>query len=267
MTDFSPFARGIRRHALNMVHRAKASHIGGALSCADILAVLYAPGGILNVRPEEAQWHGRDRFIMSKGHSCSALYAALALRGFFHESELMTFAQDGARLSAHASHHVPGVELSTGSLGHGLPFACGLAVAAKRRGQLWRTFVLLSDGELNEGSNWEAFMFAAHHKLENMVIIVDDNGMQGMGPCGEVLGNIGMLNKMEAFGWNNFRVNGHNHAEIYALLGRHRSRPTCVLASTIKGKGVDFMQNELAWHYKPPDMAQLESALAQIGGA
>ena len=170
ISEGAEFASQIRQHALKMVHAARASHIGGVLSMADLLAVLYTD--TLKVRPEDPQWPDRDRFILSKGHCCAGVYAALALRGFIPLEELQTYGRDGSRLMAHISHKVPGVEFSTGSLGHGLPFGCGRALAAKRRGNDWRVFVMLSDGELNEGSNWEAILFAPHHRLDNLVFIV-----------------------------------------------------------------------------------------------
>jgi transketolase len=175
--DSLQLARGIRAQALRMVFRAKASHVGGALSMADLLAVLYSE--ILKVRPHEPAWSERDRLILSKGHSCTGLYAALALRGFFPMEELETYGRDHSRLMSHISHKVPGVEFSTGSLGHGLPFGCGKALAAKRLGHAWRTFVILSDGELNEGSNWEAILFAGHHRLDNLVALVRQHVIHG----------------------------------------------------------------------------------------
>jgi transketolase N-terminal domain/subunit len=166
-------ARRIRLHALRMVHAARASHIGSALSIADILAVLYAPEQGLRLRPADPQWSERDRFLLSKGHACVAVYAALAERGFFPLEELQTYGRDFARLMNHISHQVPGVEFSTGSLGHALPFGVGKLLAARLRGESWRCVVLLSDGELNEGSNWEALMFAAHHRLSQLTVVVD----------------------------------------------------------------------------------------------
>lgn len=259
-------ARQIRVCAVEMVARARASHIGGALSMTDLLAVLY--GEVLRVRPEDPPWPERDRFILSKGHSCSALYAALALRGFFPTEELETFGQDGSRLMAHANHKVPGVELSTGSLGHGLPFGCGKALAAKKQGKSWRVFVMLSDGELDEGSNWEAILFAPHHRLDNLVAIVDFNKIQSMGGVSEVLELGPLADKFRAFRWAVREIDGHNHQEIRGALSAvpwETSRPNCLIAHTVKGKGVSFMENSLLWHYKSPDAAQLRQARKELG--
>jgi len=184
LTNSVRLARSIRIRSLQTVHVAKASHIGGALSMADLVAVLYSD--VLRVRAQQPAWVERDRSILSKGHCCTALYAALALKGFFPIDELDTYGWDGSRLMAHASHKVPGVEFSTGSLGHGLPFGCGQALAAKRRNLSWRVFVMLSDGELDEGSNWEAILFAPQHRLDNLVAIVDYNKIQSLGSVAEV---------------------------------------------------------------------------------
>lgn len=258
-------ARNIRGLALQMVARAKASHIGGALSMADLLAVLYAD--VLNVRPKDPSWGDRDRFILSKGHSCTALYAALALKGFFPVEELITYGQDGARLMSHISHHLPGVEFSTGSLGHGLPFGCGKALAAKRTGADWRTFVMLSDGELDEGSNWEAILFAPQHKLDNLVAIVDYNKIQSLGSVADVMELDPLADKFRAFRWGVKEIDGHNHKAIHEALSTlplEPGKPSCLIAHTIKGKGVDFMENNLQWHYSSPKPDELADALRQL---
>lgn len=258
-------ARQIRACAVEMVARANASHIGGALSMADLLAVLY--GEVLRVCPEDPSWPERDRFILSKGHSCTALYAALALRGFFPTDELQTYGRDGARLMAHISHKVPGVEFSTGSLGHGLGFGCGKALAAKRRGLAWRTFVMLSDGELDEGSNWEAILFAPHHRLDNLVAIVDYNQIQSLGAVREVLELAPLAEKFLAFRWAVREIDGHDHAAIRTALTAapwEPEKPSCLIAHTVKGKGVSFMENQLAWHYKSPTVKQVQQALKEI---
>jgi transketolase len=232
---------------------------------ADLLGALY--GGILNVRPDDPLWPDRDRFILSKGHSCTALYAALALRGFFPREELATYGQDGSRLMSHISHKVPGVEFSTGSLGHGLPFGCGKALAAKRQGFGWRTFVMLSDGELDEGSNWEAILFAPHHKLDNLVAIVDYNKIQSLGSVAEVLDLHPLGEKFRAFGWSVREIDGHDPEEIRPSLGStpwETGKPSCLIAHTVKGSGVDFMENQLLWHYRSPNAGQLAEATEQI---
>lgn len=233
---------------------------------ADILAVLY--GSILRVDSTNPQWAERDRLILSKGHSCTSLYAALALKGFFPLQELFMYAQDGSRLMSHISHKVPGVEFSTGSLGHGLPFGTGKALAAKRRGFAWRTFVILSDGELDEGSNWEAILFAPHHRLDNLVAIVDYNKIQSLGSVREVMDLHPLAEKFLAFRWAVREVDGHNHEQVREALSSapwEHDKPSCLIAHTVKGKGVDFMENKLQWHYSSPTAEQLARALGQLG--
>lgn len=232
---------------------------------ADLLAVLYSD--ILNVQPDQPDLNFRDRFILSKGHSCTALYATLALKGFFPLDELSTYGEDGSRLMSHISHHVPGVEFSTGSLGHGLPFGCGKALAAKRIGNNWRAFVMLSDGELDEGSNWEAILFAPQHKLDNLVAIVDYNKIQSLGSVAEVLELDPLADKFRAFRWGVREIDGHDHAAIFDALSKvpfEKGKPSCIIAHTVKGKGVDFMENSLQWHYSSPKPNQLAEALRQI---
>jgi transketolase len=263
--DLPKAAAAIRRHTLNMVAAAKASHVGGGLSAADIFTALYWSAA--RVRPEEPSWLDRDRIILSKGHCCSALYATLAVRGFFPIEELVSFGKDGSRLMAHASRDVPGVEFSTGSLGHGLPFGVGRALAAMRRGLPWRTFVVLSDGELDEGSNWEAFLFAAHHGLDNLVAIIDYNKIQSLGSVPEVMGLEPLAAKLTAFNWAVREVDGHCLQELRQAMQAvpwTQGRPSCLIAHTTKGKGVDFMENDLAWHYKSPSNAELAAALEQL---
>ncbi len=255
----------IRTNAVSMVARAKAAHIGGALSMADLLAVLYTD--ILRVRPDDPGWAGRDRFLLSKGHSCTALYAALAVKGFFPLEELETYGVDGTRLMAHVSHKLPGVEFSTGSLGHALPFGCGKALAARRKGETWRVFVLLSDGELDEGSNWEAILFAPQHRLDNLVALVDYNRIQSLGSVAEVLELDPLADKFRAFRRAVREVDGHDHEAIREALATvpwEPGRPSVLIARTVKGKGVDYMENNLQWHYSSPKPDQLASALRQL---
>ena len=265
-TATKTFAAEIRAQTVQMVHRVNASHVGGGLSMADLLAVLY--GEILQVDPVQPRFPDRDRFILSKGHACAALYATLAVKGFFPVEELKQFGQDGSRLMTHISHKVPGVEFSTGSLGHGLGFACGKALAAKRQKKTWRTFAMLSDGELDEGSNWEAILFAPHHRLDNLVAIVDYNKIQSLGSVKDVLELHPLAEKFRAFNWAVQEIDGHNHDEITAALKRlplAAGKPTCLIAHTIKGKGVDFMENQLLWHYRTPNAEQVKTALRQLG--
>lgn len=263
MCQTQALARSIRRSALHMVHRARASHIASALSIADIVAVLY--GQVMNHRPAEPRWPERDRFILSKGHACSAVYAALAHVGYLELQRLEHFGLDHSELMNHISHHVPGVEFSTGSLGHGLPFGVGKALAAQMRGQPWRTFVLLSDGEMAEGANWEALLFAAHHRLEQLCALIDYNQLQSLGSVAETLALEPLADKLLAFGCEVLQVDGHAHDQIAAALNRPSlGQPRVVIAHTVKGKGVSFMQNRVEWHYKNPDDAQLAQALAEL---
>ena len=260
-------ARQIRKYALQMVVRARASHIGSALSIADIVAVLY--GKVLRVDPGNPEWPQRDRFILSKGHACVAIYGALAARGFISESDLLTYGADNSPLMNHISHQVPGVEFSTGSLGHGLSFGVGKALAAKRQGLDWRTFVLMSDGELGEGSNWEALLVGAHHRLDNLVAIIDYNKLQSLTSVERTLNIEPLAQKFEAFGWSVREVDGHDHARLEAALRDvpwSTHRPSVLIANTTKGKGVSFMENQVEWHYRTPSDAQLAEALAEIDG-
>lgn len=260
--NYIRFAKEIREKVLEMIHRAKASHIGGAFSMADILSVLYE--GVLNIKPDEPQWENRDRFILSKGHACTALYAALALKGFFAKEELATYGQDDVRLMSHTNHKVPGVELSTGSLGHGLSVACGVAVAAKVKKKNWKTYCLLSDGELDEGSNWESLLFIAHHKLTNLITIIDYNKIQALGNTNEVMNLEPLTTKFLAFNLTPIEIDGHNHEEIEKAFLTKTDNPKVIIAHTIKGKGVDFMENSLLWHYRNPDDNQFVESMKQL---
>jgi transketolase len=260
----SELSRAIRAHALRMCSHAGSSHIGTCLSMADLLAVLY--GDVLKHDPARPAWEERDWFFLSKGHGAAALYAVLAERGFFPAAELQRYGDTGSRLLGHASHHVPGVELSTGSLGHALSVGCGVALAAKREQRGNRVFVLLSDGELDEGSNWESILFAPHHHLDNLSVLVDYNKIQSFGRVEEVLALEPLVDKWCAFGWEVREIDGHDHAAIARAL-RAPSRkgiPFVVIAHTVKGKGVGFMENDLAWHYRSPSVEQLQRALAEL---
>jgi transketolase len=262
-------ARRIRRHALMMTSAGGSSHIGSILSMADIIAVLY--GGVLRVDPERPQWPDRDRFILSKGHAGAGVYAVLAERGFLPAARLATHNQNGSVLSGHVSHKgVPGVELSTGSLGHGLGVGAGMAYAAKLDRRLHRVFVLLSDGECDEGSNWEAILFAAHHRLDNLVAIVDYNKIQSLASVAETLALEPFAEKWRSFGWDVIEVSGHDHAELreaFLTVPPAAGRPTCIIAHTTKGRGVSFMENSVLWHYRTPRGAELDAALAEIDKA
>ena len=264
-SDPAGFARRIRAHALRMVYAAKSSHIGSCLSIADILAVMYTR--ILRLDPANPGDALRDRFILSKGHAAAVLYAALAERGFFAESLLDTYCQDGSPLTGHISHAVQGVEVSTGSLGHGLPIATGMALALRADHSSARVFCLLSDGECDEGSNWEAILFAPHHKLDNLVAVVDFNKIQSFGTVRQVLNLDPLAEKWRTFGWHTIEVDGHDLADLEHVFGAvpaDPGRPTAVIAHTTKGKGVSFMEEKLEWHYKSPSSEQLERALAEV---
>lgn len=258
-------SKEIRKESLKMVFNAKASHIGGALSMADLLAVLYEE--ILNLSPENVSDNNRDRFLLSKGHACTGLYAVLALKKFFSMDELLNYSADDSLLLSHASHKVNGVELSTGSLGHALPVASGIALAAKRKNKSFKIYCMLSDGELDEGSNWEAILFAPQHKLDNLIVVVDYNKIQSFGSVKEVLDLHPLKKKFQAFNWNVIETDGHDHDQIHNAFknaGKNKYKPTVIIADTIKGKGVSFMENDLLWHYRSPSVEQLDEALKEI---
>ena len=259
-------AKKIRLHCLKMANTGGSSHIGSAFSIADILAVLY--NVIMNIDPNDPCKNDRDRFILSKGHAGAAVYAVLAETGFFPLSKLKTHYQDGSDLSGHVSHkNVPGVELSTGSLGHGLNVGVGMAKAAKLDNKSHRIFVLLSDGECDEGSVWEAAMFASHHKLDNLIAIIDYNKIQSLESVSDTLALEPLVKKWESFGWNTIEVDGHDHAQIKNELLRIPvvdDKPTVCICHTIKGKGVSFMENSVLWHYRCPRGAEFESALREL---
>jgi len=232
----------------------------------ELLLVLY--GRVLRVDPNRPDWPERDRFVLSKGHACAGLYAVLAERGFFPRSWLDTFYQNGSHLAGHITHtNVPGVDASTGSLGHGLPVAAGMALAGKRDARNYRVFALLSDGECDEGSTWEAILFAGHHQLDNLVAVVDYNKIQSIGRVEEVLDLEPFADKWRSCRWGVREIDGHNLEEIdhtLAGLPLEPGRPSCIIAHTVKGKGVSFMEDELLWHYRPPSEEELARALAEL---
>lgn len=259
-------ANRLRAHAVRMVYHAHASHVGSCLSIADVVACLYWRS--LRIDPEHPDWEERDRLILSKGHAGAIVYAALAERGFFPVSELEVYYDPGSRLIGHISDCVPGVEYSSGSLGHGLPVGCGIALAAKREQLPFRTVVLCSDGELDEGSNWEAILFAPQHELDNLLLIVDYNKIQSFGLVKDVLDLDPLADKFRAFRWAVREVDGHNIqqlADTFDALPFAPGRPNVVIAHSIKGKGVSFMEDQLAWHYKTPDEEQVEAAMHELG--
>ena len=247
---------------LTLAYENKASHIGGALSIVDVLAVLYS--SILNYNIVDSKDEKRDRLFYSKGHCCTALYAILAEVGFYEKSALGGFTKDGSYFTSHVNNKVPGIELSTGSLGHALSVACGVAIAGKRKSADWRTYCILSDGELNEGSNWEAVLFAAHHNINNLTVIIDFNKIQSFGRIEEVIKLEPLAAKFESFGFEVFEIDGHNHSEIFEVLSGEKyitQKPKVIIANTVKGKGVPFMENKLAWHYKSPSEAEYNEAI------
>lgn len=264
--DTRALAKRIRIHTLRMTSGGGSSHIGSVFSMADIVAVLY--GGVLRVRPDDPAWPGRDRFVLSKGHAGAGVYAALAERSFFPIEKLDTHYRDGSDLSGHVSHlGIPGVELSTGSLGHGLSIAAGMALAARLDGAAHRVFALLSDGECDEGSTWEAALFAAHHGLDNLAAIVDYNKIQSLDWVEKTIRLEPFADKWRAFGFAVAEVDGHDHAALAELLGRAPlpgGKPTCVIAHTVKGKGVSFMENAVLWHYRTARGEEFAAALREL---
>lgn len=260
----------IRRHGIEMTHLSGGSHIGAIMSVADIIAVLYAD--VLKYDPAEPEWDGRDRFILSKGHAGASIYAALAESGFFPIEELKTHYQNGSRLSGHVSHHLPGVDFSTGSLGHGLSAGAGMAYALKKDGKDNKVFVVLGDGECDEGSVWEAALFANHFRLNNLIAVVDHNHMQSMDFNENTLEIENFSEKWRAFGWNVIEIDGNNHEELsrafkkadeYVKQPHHK--PTVIIANTIKGYGVSFMQNNILWHYRfPHDGWEYDCAVTEL---
>ena len=261
-------ANRIRLSAMTMTHHAGIGHTGGDLSSADILATLYL-GGILQLDPERPAWAERDRFIMSKGHCSGAFYSVLAARGFFPKSLLATYMDPLSRLNGHPDHNkLPGVEANTGPLGHGLPIGVGCALAAKIKGESWRTFVLTGDGELQEGSNWEAAMTAQQYGLDNLVVIVDRNRIQ-QGDFTETTIRMDPLpEKWRAFGFACEEIDGHDHAALMKRLAAmpiEPGRPSCLVANTTKGNGVSFAENRPEWHHGVPTAEQLRAAALELG--
>lgn len=257
----------IRRHGIEMTHLSGGSHIGSVLSVADILAVLY--NDVLNVYPDKPNAPERDRVILSKGHAGAAIYAALAEKGFFPVEELKTHYQNGSRLSGHVSHKgVPGVDFSTGSLGHGLPVGAGMAMAAKMDSSNYRVYVILGDGECDEGSVWEAALVANHYQLDNLVAVIDHNKMQSLDFCENTIKLNPFADKWRSFGWNVIDIDGHNHEKLKKAFNEAKSvkgKPTVIIANTVKGKGVSFMENDILWHYRfPHDGWEYDNALEEL---
>ena len=266
MTDSISLAAEFRAKAVQMSHEAGAAHLASSLSCIDIVAVLYH--SVLHLDPRNPKWHDRDRFILSKGHAATALYAALAYKGFLTDEDLMSYGKAGSLLEEHPSPKLPGVEAATGSLGHGLPCGCGISLAGLIKGQKYRTFVLMSDGECNEGSVWEASLFASANKLGSLCAFVDFNKWQATGRSQEVLALDPLADKFKSFGWNVHEIDGHDHQQILnAVKGvsLDNSKPTMVVAHTVKGKGVSFMEDDNNWHYRIPTVEEVQMAKTELG--
>jgi len=264
----SKTAQKIRQLTLKMITEAKASHIGSSFSIVEILTALYF-GDILKIDPQNPDDPKRDIFILSKGHGCASLYATLALRGFFPEEVLYKeFYTDGGRLTGHPSFKlIPGIEVATGALGHGLSMGVGFAKAAKIDAKKTKTFVVLGDGECNEGAVWEAALFAGQHKLDNLTVIVDYNQLQGLGCSKDVLCMDPFKEKWAAFGWEAKEVDGHNLEELTEVLKKvpfKEGKPNAIIAHTVKGKGVSYMEGELAWHYKSPNEEEFKQAVKEL---
>ena len=261
-------AQWLRISAMTMTHHAGIGHTGGDLSAADILATLFL-GGVVRVRPGEPRWPERDRFIMSKGHCSGVFYSTLAARGFFPVDTLKTFMDPLSKLNGHPDRNkAPGVEANTGPLGHGLPIAVGAALACRMQHMSWRVYVLTGDGELQEGSNWEAAMTAQHYGLDNLVVIVDRNRIQQGDFTESTIRMDPMAEKWRAFGFHTVEVDGHDHLALLSALSEAASttsKPTCIVANTVKGKGVSFAENKPAWHHGVPTKEQLHAAAAELG--
>ena len=245
-----------------MSHLAKSSHVASALSVVDILSVLYT--GLANISKDNLNANDRDVVILSKGHAASALYAILALQEIFPIDWLSEYCKNGSYLGGHVTFgSVPGVELSTGSLGHGLPYGLGIAMSRKRSNVNGRVFVVMSDGECNEGTTWESAMLANHHKLDNLVVIIDRNKIQSLASTETTLKLEPLMDKWEAFGWETQSISGHNYEEISKSL-QNQIGPKCLIANTTKGKGVTFMENSVLWHYKSPSKTEIKTAFQQL---
>ncbi len=257
----------LRKKTLEAIYDAGAGHTGGGLSCLDILNVLY--NRILNVSPETFGSATRDRYVQSKGHSVEALYAVLADRGFFPEADLKTICHYQSHMVGHPTRHISGIVMNTGALGHGLPICIGMALAGKMDSASYRVFTLLGDGELAEGSNWEAALAAAHYKLDNLTAIIDHNTLQISGHTRDVMSNEPLDEKWRAFGWAVKVVNGHDYAALTEALSQPAEigKPTCIIANTTKGKGVSFMENVAKWHHGVPSDAELKQALSELDAA
>lgn len=256
----------LRKKCIEITVNSGGGHLGGAFSAAEIISVLYK--NILKINPKKPNWPDRDRFILSKGHSCLSVFVTLSNLGFFPKKELELYCQPGGILPGHTTITIPGVEASTGSLGHGLSIGVGMAMAAKMDRKKWRVFVVVSDGDCEEGSTWEAIMAAGHRKLDNLIVIVDYNNLNSFEKVSETFNNFAPLKeKFESFGWGVLEIDGHNVNEIYNTLSQvpfKKDKPSVIVAKTIKGKGVSFMENNPPWHYKVPNPDEYELAMREL---
>ncbi|KKP32818.1 MAG: hypothetical protein A2312_00100 [Candidatus Staskawiczbacteria bacterium RIFOXYB2_FULL_32_9] len=270
MEDYAKIANNARKKVLEMVHKAGTSHIGSNFSCIDIMAVLFS-----RINLDKNLKENRDRFILSKGWVAASLYYFLAEKGIIPKNDLDTYCIGNSKYIGLAEPEIRGVEMSGGSMGHGLPFALGSAIASKlskenlpRQQAGWKTYVLMSDGELNCGTTWESAMLASQHKLNNLIVIIDNNGFQAMGKTKEVIDLEPLAEKWKAFGWNVAKIDGHNYTEIEKALNgdftANKEKPSVIIAKTTKGKGVSFFENKLEWHYKNVDLENYQKALAEL---
>ncbi|OFI07507.1 transketolase 1 [Clostridium acetireducens DSM 10703] len=266
--ELKKVAKQIREDIVKMIAEANSGHPGGSLSGVDILTTLYFKK--MNINPDKPKDLNRDRFVLSKGHAAPLLYSILARKGFFDASELTNLRKYGSMLQGHPNmNDVPGVDMSTGSLGQGISTAVGMALAGKIDNKDYKVYALLGDGELEEGQVWEASMAAAHYKLNNLIAFIDNNGLQIDGPCREVMSSDPIDEKFKAFGWNVIKIDGHNYEEIINAVDQAKKsmdKPTAIVAKTVKGKGVSFMENQVSWHGSAPSKEQCEEALKEIRG-
>lgn len=258
-------ATEIRKELLKMIFEAKTGHTGGSLSNTDILTVLYYE--IMNVDPKNPNWTDRDRYVQSKGHAVESYWAVLADKGFFPKDELKTFSQFNSRLIGHPNNKVPGVEMNTGALGHGLSISVGMALAAKMDGKSYRVYTLMGDGEQAEGSIWEGAMAASNYGLDNLIGIIDCNGLQITGNTKDVMSSEPLVDKWKSFGWHVIEVDGHDIEQLVSVLKKvpeTSGKPTMIIAKTIKGKGVSFAENQVAWHHKVPSDEEYHTAMDEL---
>ena len=264
--ELKKYSTILRKHIIEQVFSSQSGHPGGSLSCADILTVLYFKE--MRVDPKNPKWEDRDRFVLSKGHCSPALYAALAEKGFFPKEELVKFRNIESFLEGHPSmKYVPGVDMSTGSLGQGISTAVGMAIAGKLDNKDYNVYAILGDGEIQEGQVWEALMSAAHYKLDNLIAFLDHNGLQIDGKISEVMSSEPVDEKIKAFGWNVIVIDGHDFSQIIEAIDeakKTKGKPTMIIAETVKGKGVSFMENQAGWHGSAPNKEQRDIAIAEL---